>query len=414
MLAFVSCAKGNKTALEGEGGSSSETNKFYAMAWGDAHLEDYRKQGADFVSKYPQYDFTFDMDTQYLAFLVTRSASDNLPDLFFLAPYVALTDYAKGGFLLDLSDQPWVSQFSPNVLNAVSYDGKVYAFPYSMCFTGYLYDIDLFNSLGLEIPTTVSEFRTLCETLKKSGRQPLALGGGGGNGWVYEQLFCSLFGTAAGDRFEELVSGLNAGTVSFRTWPNYEGVKAMFEMTAKEYNYAKPMDYDYTAMVSTFASGQSGMYHNGSWSPGDVLKLESNKHIGLFGYPISENPKDVRISWEAEISVAAAHNTKAVSGVKDFFKYLADPNGGAKTTAELQGRVPVVSVEVPASVVSRTYEDAQTYINANKVNPWLRWRYPGGFEDSIIGDMTDYAIGNITFDQLCDIADKKWQQLYNN
>ena len=58
--------------------------------------------------------------------------------------------------------------------------------------------------------------------------------------------------------------------------------------------------------------------------------------------------------------------------------------------------------------VSHTYSEAMDYINAGKTTGWLNWRVPTGFNDDIAGNIQEYVMGTITFDQLLDKCDEKW------
>lgn len=390
----------------GVGFAEDTSNEFVALAWGDSHIDNYKKQEAEFNEMHPEYKFTFDQDSSEAEFLVTRAAANDLPDLFYLSPWVSITNWASGDWLYDLTDEAWVAELSDGIRDSISVDGVVHGFPYSVCYTGFFYNKDIFEKFNLEVPTTVSEFRAVCETLQANGVTPIAVGGGGGTAWAYHQYFESLFGTAAGDMLEDVVVGLDEGTMTYKDIPNYEGVKEMYEMTIREFNLPNPMDVDYSAMMTAFAEGEVAMYHNGSWSVGDAMKIDPNMRIGFFGYPVNENPEDTLATWETEIVLAMAKDTDCASGCKAFLEYLSKE--GAQNTASLQGRVPAFPCEMPRELVSDTYEEAMELVNAGKVNSWLNWRVPVGFEAALYGDLQNYAIGEISFDELCDIASEKW------
>lgn len=58
--------------------------------------------------------------------------------------------------------------------SAVSVDDKTYGITFAgakMYF--YLYNKDIFNELGLEVPTTYEEFKDVCQTILDSGTTPI-------------------------------------------------------------------------------------------------------------------------------------------------------------------------------------------------------------------------------------------------
>ena len=293
------------------------------------------------------------------------------------------------------------------MLEGISYDGKVYAYPYSVCYTGFFYNMDIFNELGLAVPKTVSEFRTVCETLADAGYTPVAVGGGTGSNWVVQQLFASLCSTALGSGVKDFADAMNAGETSYSNIPNIDKVKEMFDMCMNEYNLDDPMSVDYSAMISSFASKKAAMYHNGSWSISDVLAANPEMNVGFFGYPISENAADAAITYDVEIALVMSSDTQCPDGCKAFYNYLADSDSGAAQITQ-QSRVPVVQAEISEENVSKTYSNAMDCVNAGETTQWLHWLTPVGFNDDFGSDLQDYVMGNIDFDQLLAKADEKW------
>ena len=65
----------------------------------------------------------------YNQYLGARAASNDLPDMFWLNSYAQVQQFAGNGYLMDLSDQEFTSKVYDYTLDAVRYDGKVYAYP---------------------------------------------------------------------------------------------------------------------------------------------------------------------------------------------------------------------------------------------------------------------------------------------
>ena len=141
-----------------ETGASSESGEFTLYAWGDAHWDEYVEVQNLFNSLNPDYKMTYMQENSLTDLLITKAAQNALPDMFYAEPYVGVSEWAEGGWLTDLSNEDWVKNIPQNILDSVSYDGKVYAFPYSVCYTGFFYNMDIFEELNLSVPTTVSEF----------------------------------------------------------------------------------------------------------------------------------------------------------------------------------------------------------------------------------------------------------------
>ena len=71
----------------------------------------------------------------------------------------------------------WKDTFSPLVLELNRFDGEIHMIPRATYTSGFFYNIDMFEQLGLEPPETWSEFLDVCETLKQNGITPLSADG---------------------------------------------------------------------------------------------------------------------------------------------------------------------------------------------------------------------------------------------
>lgn len=420
-VGMTACGGGNAGSGSSSGsgsasgsGASAESSDFVLYAWGDNHMDIYQEMAAEFNKANPNYKFTYEQDNSLTDFLTTRAASNKLPDMFYTEPYSGVANWSAGEWLTDLSDEAWAQDLPDSVREAVSVDGKVVAFPYSVCYTGFFYDKDVFAELGLSVPKTIGEFKDVCEKLKAAGYEsPVAVGGGAGSEWVLYQLFNSLVGAALDEDVNDFVAKMNAGETSFHDIKGIENVEEMFRLATVEYNQKNALDMDYSAMVTAFATKKAAIYHNGSWSVADAMKIDPELSVGVFAYPISDNAADARLTYDAEIAVAVSKNSDALTGCKDFLNYLADSNTGAASIAK-QSRMPIAPVEMDKEIVSDAYDEAMTYVESGEVTGWMNWRGPTGFNDAIGGDLQEYMMGNITFSELLDRCDQKWEANLNN
>ena len=91
------------------------------------------------------------------------------------------SNFLDAGLFEDLSDLDVLKETKQAYLDMeeelklIPTEGS-YALPYAANAAGILYNKDMFEENGWKIPTTWSEFTTLCETISASGVQPLYLG----------------------------------------------------------------------------------------------------------------------------------------------------------------------------------------------------------------------------------------------
>jgi raffinose/stachyose/melibiose transport system substrate-binding protein len=116
------------------------------------------------------------LTTQLQVGLQTGSGPDIFQVLFGNSSAVGVWPLAKAGRLMNLSDQPWVGDIAKSTRPIVSFNGKAYAQPLNVGTNGILYNMDLWNRLGLTAPTTVNDLLSLCRKVSAAGKVMFAAG----------------------------------------------------------------------------------------------------------------------------------------------------------------------------------------------------------------------------------------------
>jgi raffinose/stachyose/melibiose transport system substrate-binding protein len=157
---------------------------------------------------------------QYFNVLQTKLNTGEAPDVF--GGQSGKTDLAvnyditKNG--VDLSDEEWVARQDPLVTEQVTLDGRVWGMTLwdTQASWVIVYNKDSFAKLGLSVPTTYDEFKTVCQTIKDSGVTPIYEPIS--DGWHHVLWFPEL-----GPRYEQVTPGLadelNANKVKFADNP---------------------------------------------------------------------------------------------------------------------------------------------------------------------------------------------------
>lgn len=111
--------------------------------------------------------------------LKTRMTKDDLPDIIAYGGDNIYTELTEAGILLDLSDQEVLKTINSSYMQMV-YDingdkaEKAYGIPFASNASGIIYNVDLFQKAGVEIPETWDELIEVCEKLTAAGIQPLS------------------------------------------------------------------------------------------------------------------------------------------------------------------------------------------------------------------------------------------------
>ena len=220
--------------------------------------------------------------------------SENAPDLFQNDGDFAARNFAKSGYLQDISPsmtEAWSSTFVPSALALYNLNGRQYGAPRSFSMIGVWYNKAHFLRAGIgTLPTTWSEFLEDVRKLKSAGIVPIALGEGdkwSGALW-WEYLALRLGGQAA---FEEALSGTGA----FTTDPF---VQAGERLTALISVHPFQADFlnlpTYPDASAEFGNGKTAIHLMGDWESENQKVNSSNgmgigSDLGWFPFPIVEN-----------------------------------------------------------------------------------------------------------------------------
>ena len=138
----------------------------------------------EFEAANPDIDIVADcvLNDSYKEKIRVLVSTDALPDVFFSWSGVFGEKLTRSGRVLALDDvmardSEWSSQIVEGQWAPFNYNGKQYGAPWSMDGKAFFYNVDVFNELGIEIPTTLNELYAVCEKLKENGYdEPISAG----------------------------------------------------------------------------------------------------------------------------------------------------------------------------------------------------------------------------------------------
>src|SRR5690606_31120916 len=100
----------------------------------------------------------------------------NPPDLGLLNYNMEMARFMERGALSDLGDMPEAERIRPDVQELVdqyaTYPGRTSVLPYSVMAASVIYNVDIFEQHGLEVPTTWDELIAVCDALEAAGVTP--------------------------------------------------------------------------------------------------------------------------------------------------------------------------------------------------------------------------------------------------
>ena len=308
-----------------------------------------------------------DRQTNYAALEKTsvQSGSADIMAVFPIQPYppgMPTTDltsealWGVDGVYDSLNSQPWVSRMLPASKAAQTYDGKLYGLNTGVYQVGVFYNKAIFAKYHLTPPTTLSQYFTLCNTLKKDHVTALWFGTGSGAA-VYDYVMLmdaelmAVYGNVNVD------NEFWAGKTGF-TSPQF--VQALTQ--AKEITSTMEPNWQgqaWTGMPGAFASGKAAMLLDGSWDMASVLTANPKMQIGYFPLPGSNvAARNVSI-LQPDLTWVALKNGKDQAQAMKWLNYFSQPKVYAKYVKEtgispsFQGSYPSATQGILGSWLSK-------------------------------------------------------------
>ncbi|TDD41409.1 sugar ABC transporter substrate-binding protein [Nonomuraea terrae] len=143
MLTLAACGSGG-------GGESEKVTLTYRL-WDDQQKAGYEKVMAAFEQANPDIDVTIELlpYDQYWTKLTADAVAGTAPDVFWMTP-TQFPEYVTKGVLAPV--QADTAKYHETVVGSFTYEGKLYGVPKDWGIVGLLYNKDLFEAAGVEMP----------------------------------------------------------------------------------------------------------------------------------------------------------------------------------------------------------------------------------------------------------------------
>ena len=332
----------------------------------------------------------------------TRFIREDYPDIIGIGGDINYSYYVDAGILADMSDYEGLADISQSyvdildALEIVPTDGT-YGIPYAANAAGILYNQDLFEEHGWEIPETWTELLDLCGEIQADGIQPFYFG--------FRDVWTCLApwnALAVGLTPSDTCQRVNAGETIFAQEYRETAEKCMKLL---EYGPEDPFAYGYNDACTAFANGQSAMYPIGSYAVPQILSVNPDMNINSFVMPANENPEDNTLNSGVDLLFAVTEkcgNKEAAYEVISFL--LEDENLQEYISAQ-----NAISCKKGDFQLAPELEGMQTFIEAGKMADFQDHYYPSEMAaDALIQTF----LINKDVDGFLNDFDRRWQR-YN-
>lgn len=311
----MAAALGAVVALGGGCASSPDdgvTTLSFFQFKGEA-LEDFNAIIADFEAENPDIRVVQNQVADSETLIRTLLVKDKAPDVITLNANGGFGDLAQAGVFYDFSDEPVLETINPAVQEILSDLGtkqdEVNGLGYVNNANGVIYNQDIFEEQGLEVPETWDEFIAVCEALEAAGITPFY--GTLADSWTGMPSWNALGAYASqGGFFDDLrAEGEDVGAdsdVSFE-----KDFPAVMAQQAELFSYMQEgyRGRTYDDGNAAFARGESAMLLQGIWALNPVKAINPDVKAAIFPYPAADDPDDRLLVSGVDVVVTMAKDT---------------------------------------------------------------------------------------------------------
>lgn len=267
-------------------------------------------------------------------------ASGDLPDLFIANNGFPLSEWVENGLVADLTDminsEDWTGP-TGNMLEAFTFDGKVYGVPNALNTGQVFVNTKLLKEHGIEeVPKSWEEIEKISATLNEDGIVPFGVAAKSKAevGRFVSALSCMMYGT----QFRDDLSSKKIN------WDSEEGTALTDQF--KEFIDNKLLDpdavsYEVQDTISLFEQEKVAMMYTAAYHFDRFQEMEFSEDIVCVNFPYFEDRPENKDIWIASASegfmISAKKDTPEYDAAckllsfmlsADTFKGYAEVNGG--------------------------------------------------------------------------------------
>ena len=363
----------------------------------------YFDQGEEqFNATHDDIHLTISSPNDATTILRTRFIREDYPDIIGIGGDINYSYYVDADILADVSDYPGMADVKESyidILEALEITPKdgTYGVPYVANAAGILYNRDMFEEHGWEIPESWDELMALCEEIEAEGILPFYFGFR--DTWTCLAPWNSLaVDLAPADTCQKV----NAGETTFS-----EEYVEVAEKCAQLVSYGPddPFAYGYNDACTAFANGESAMYPIGSYAVPQILSVNPEMNIDSFVTPGNDDASKNTLNSGVDLLFAVTAECENKEAAYEVLDFLMD-DANIQAYIDDQNAVPCKDSEFELAPM---LDGMLPYIESGNMTDYQDHYYPSEMAaDALI---QTYLINGDVEDFLNDF-DTRWQR-YN-
>jgi raffinose/stachyose/melibiose transport system substrate-binding protein len=307
----------------------------------------------------------------------TRLATGEMTDIFFYNSGSLLQALNPAETLVDISGEPFMANVVESFIPTVSQNGQVFGVPTGTAMGGgILYNKNIYEELGLTVPTTWAEFEANNDAIKEAGIPPVLATFG--DTWT-SQLFVLADYYNVAQAHPSFAEAYTANEAKYATTP-----EAMAGFTYLQEGFERDwwqQDYGTTTFeqgLQMLANGEVAHYPMLTFALANIAASSPDQvnDIGFFALPGADAATNGVTIWMPQATYIS-NTSEHIDVAKEFLAFIASPEGAAVITEAAQPMGPylIKGVTLPDTVLPAVM-DLAAYIDAGNSGPALEFLSP--------------------------------------
>lgn len=358
----------------------------------------------EFNAANPDIVVTQNFQADNITSLRARLVKGDMPDLMTINGDYNYGALARTGIFADFTSTGLLDGVNPTmagILNTLGTgaEGETNGVAFADNGSGIIYNKDIFDKAGVEVPTTWDELIAVCDELQAQGINPFYWATK--DNWTGAPAFSSLSGSFLTDgvaNWYDKRRDLSSGT-------SFKELTPVFEKMYQAYQYGNSdkAGLGYNDGNQGFAQGKGAMYWHGTYAIPAIRSYNKDINLGTFATP-ADDAADTKVVSGVDVAFTMGKDPAHPEENKRFLEFVMS-KANMKAYCDAQTAYPTLT---SLSANDSALEGLQPYFDDERLATYSDHNFPPAI--TLNAYIQQYFF-NGDLDQLVTTLDSQWDKV---
>ena len=283
----------------------------------------------DFMEENPGVEVEFSSQgSDYESLMKAKMAANDLPDVFATHGW-SVNRYSE--YLKVLNDQDWYGNLKDEIISSISdKEGNIYTLPLNIDKAGIIYNYQILEEIGCDIPKTWDEFLECCQKAKDAGYTPVYLAGkdSGKLAGILNILFSSFLVADEENSQEEALKSGNIDATVFE-----EPLQFLTTLRDKGYFNVDYVTADASGIPEKLAGGNVLFAMESNSTMADAYALKEDSTLSMMPIPTTSENVDTFLTGGEKEAYGIWKDSEHQDIAIELLEFMSKPENIEKVSA---------------------------------------------------------------------------------